>query len=216
METNSSGLLKATSLSPVGFTTYIAMTVLPYFLFLTPTSTPPSSLPITCGKHPSSTGYSTMTTVSSVTSSEFATASNRSAYTISSYGGQSVTISYLDPGGIPTDSGWRRARKASEQTTRAVGSPSSGIPVPIPPSFHPSNPHRSILRSDAPQQSLDMSTKVQCQAPRLRLSNPTEPDPLNISKCLVLQLTPPTSSYIPKLVNVEYTASLTLPIMGRR
>mmetsp|Transcript_13645 Transcript_13645/g.29576 ORF Transcript_13645/g.29576 Transcript_13645/m.29576 type:complete len:367 (-) Transcript_13645:286-1386(-) len=216
MVMNSSGLLSADSLSPVGLTMYMAMTVLPYLLFLTPTSTPPFSLAITCGKHPSSTGYSTKTTVSSATRTEFATASNSSAYTISSYGGQSVTISYLASGGIPTDSGWRNARNASAHTTLAAGSPSSAMPVPNPPSFHVSNPHRSMLRSQAPQQFWDMSTKVQCHAPRLRLSSPTEPDPLKMSKCRVLQLAPPASSYMPKLVNVEYTASRTLPIMGRR
>mmetsp|Transcript_24308 Transcript_24308/g.58686 ORF Transcript_24308/g.58686 Transcript_24308/m.58686 type:complete len:270 (+) Transcript_24308:344-1153(+) len=212
MVINSSDLLSAPSLSPVGFTMYIAITVLPYFLFLTPTSTPPSSLPITCGKHPSSTGYSTKIIVSSFTKSEFATASNSSAYTISSYGGHIVTISYFESGEMPTLCGSRSARKASERTALAVGSPSSGTPVPTPPrSFHVSNPHRSMLRSHVVQQSSDMSTKVQWRAPRLRLSSPTEPDPLNMSRCRV-----PPSSYMPKLVNVENTASRTLPIMGRR
>ena len=129
-----------------------------------------------------------------------------------------MTRSNLAFGSIPTVSGWRNARKASAQTTFATGSPSSPIPEPIPPSFHPSNPHRSIFLSHVEQQSSDMSTNVQWRTPRLKLSKPTEPLPLNMSKCRVLHGTLPatTSSYRPKLVKVEYTASLTLPIIGRR
>mmetsp|Transcript_24812 Transcript_24812/g.52661 ORF Transcript_24812/g.52661 Transcript_24812/m.52661 type:complete len:83 (-) Transcript_24812:708-956(-) len=75
----------------------------------------------------------------------------------------------VSPSGIPTATGSRSSLRTSEFTIRVEYS-------------GPSNWHQGIFREIAAQQSSARSQKVQCLAPRLMDSSPTDPDPENKSK----------------------------------